>query len=202
MDTYQCDTQTRLEARTTVVAAQRQQHADASDGAFSPILQPVFFPRAMTYLDPVLPLRVDQHIRLCPMPTGSPHGDPTAQQSVRLFLLFLFLVLLAVLQPCALTNLDPIIHVCHHPDKGASQALCWLHVVSSMSLAKGATMMSGICKTACALCQHTCSCGCTIAPRRKDDSGCSQTIHSQQFRNGGSACCPSLSYIQCWSHAR
>ena len=75
------------------------------------------------------------------MSTGSPHGDPTAQQSVRLFLLFLSLVFLAVLPPCVLTNLDPHAHLSLHPAEGTTQALCCPHMVSPTSLAEGASML-------------------------------------------------------------
>ena len=83
----------------------------------------------------VCPLRVDQHVRLCPMSTGSPHRDPTAQQFVRLFLLLLSLVSLAVLPPRTLTNLDPHVHLFRHPVEGATKVLCCPHMVSPLSLA-------------------------------------------------------------------
>ena len=152
-----------------------------------------------------------RHTRLCPMSTGSPLGAPTDQQSVRLFLLFLSVVFPTVLPPSTLTNLDPLVHVCPHPAEGATQALCCPHMVSPMSLAEGMTMMSRRCLTGVAgVRTHNCA-------RRKGDRGCcattaargwfldrpfrSQTIYSQRFRNGGSACCSSLShfYIQCFS---
>ena len=50
-----------------------------------------------------------------------------------------------VLPSRVLTIWDPHVHLCLHPAEGATQVLCCPHLVSSMSLVEGATMVSRVC---------------------------------------------------------